>query len=237
MGKNERMLLMVGLLGFLVILAMAFADRWLYSNKVSSDAQTTTLDAAPAEDSGTEPMSTSDAPAFVIDPAQSDIRFSLGETLGGEPVTVVGDSDDFSGTIYFDIAAPQDAQIGEIVVDARGLETDNSFRNRAIHGMILSTNTFPTINFVPTSISGLPESVTMGESVAFKITGDLTVKDVTREVVFSAEVTTISETRLEGHAETMVAHADYDILIPSAPRVADVDDEVLLEIDFVALAE
>jgi hypothetical protein len=35
----------------------------------------------------------------------------------------------------------------------------------------------------------------------------------------------------------MIARVDYDLQIPEVPRVADVDEEVLLEIDFVAVAK
>jgi len=59
---------------------------------------------------------------------------------------------------------------------------------------------------------------------------------VTQHVTFSANITPFSATQIEGHAEVMLAYADYDIFIPSVSHVAEVDEEVLLEIDFVALA-
>jgi polyisoprenoid-binding protein YceI len=239
MQQTEKILLKFAIIGTLLVFGMASISYVFFDKKKSaSNAETEVSSAqAPAEDSDAQPMSTGDGPAFAIDPAQSEVRFSLGETLGGQPVTVVGITNDVSGTLYFSSAAPQAAEIGEILVDARGLETDNSFRNRAIHGVILVTNSYPTIGFVPVSISGLPEAVVMGEPVTFDVTGELTIKDVTRTVTFSAEVTLVSETQIAGHAATLIAYDDYGIFIPSAPRVADVDEEVLLEIDFVALAE
>ena len=68
------------------------------------------------------------------------------------------------------------------------------------------------------------------------MTGDLTVRDITRETTFQVTVTPVSETRLEGIAEAIVLRSDFDLNIPSVPNVANVSDEVRLEIEFVALA-
>jgi len=63
------------------------------------------------------------------------------------------------------------------------------------------------------------------------------VRDVTNQVTFDAVVTPISETRLEGLASTTILYADFNLTIPEAPAVAGVDDEVVLEIEFVAIAK
>jgi polyisoprenoid-binding protein YceI len=122
-------------------------------------------------------------------------------------------------------------------VNARTFVTDSNFRNRAINNEILDTDEFEFIRFTPTSITGFPENPTVGESLEFQITGDLTIRDITHEVTFDVMVTAVSETRLEGSASAMVAREDYDLRIPNVPRVADVDEEVLLEIDIVALSK
>jgi polyisoprenoid-binding protein YceI len=127
--------------------------------------------------------------------------------------------------------------IGPILVNARTLTTDNDFRNRAIKNRILNTNDYEFVTFAPTELVGLPDSVSVGESFAFQIVGDLTVRDATREVTFDAAVTPISETELEGTATTMILYADFGLSIPDAPAVASVEDEVRLEIDFVAVAK
>jgi hypothetical protein len=55
-------------------------------------------------------------------------------------------------------------------------------------------------------------------------------------VTFDVTVTPVSETRLEGNAVTTVKRSDYNLVIPSVPGVADVSEDVRLEIDFVAQA-
>lgn len=233
MQKNERVLLKFGIIGTLVVFGMASIS---YIFGAINDAKAVSApEQASVEVSDIQPMAMGDAPVFVIDSAQSEVRFSLGELLGGEPVIVVGVTDLVSGTISLSTDAPQDAHVGVILINAGGLATNNDFRNRAIHSVILNTSAYEYIRFVPTSINGLPDAVSLGEAVEFEIVGTLTIKDVSREVIFSAVVTPVSDTQLDGHAEAMIAYADYGILIPSAPRVAEVDKEVLLEIDFVAL--
>jgi polyisoprenoid-binding protein YceI len=64
--------------------------------------------------------------------------------------------------------------------------------------------------------------------------GNLTVRDVTRKATFDAEVTPISTTELQGSAFTIILYKDYGIQIPSVTSVAGVDEDVRLEIDFVA---
>jgi hypothetical protein len=42
------------------------------------------------------------------------------------------------------------------------------------------------VTFVPTSIEGLPETYTDGQDVPLKISGDLTIREVTKPVDFDA---------------------------------------------------
>ncbi|MCP5098286.1 MAG: YceI family protein, partial [Chloroflexi bacterium] len=135
-----------------------------------------------------------------------------------------------------DLEDPSSAQVGEIAINARSLITDNNFRNRAIANEILLTGMFEFITFVPTDILDLPEAVAVGESYEFQIVGDLTVTNQTREVTFDTIVTAVSETKLSGIASTEILYAEFGIVIPFAMAVNAVEDNVILELDFVATA-
>ncbi|MBT7072095.1 MAG: YceI family protein [Anaerolineae bacterium] len=239
--KGEKNLLIIAILGTLIILGMAFFDRWVFKGDLPPGMVATVPVAADVQDNESQPTSVSEAempsgmPLFEIDPFQSEARFTLNEVLGGVPTTVVGTTQQLSGIFAVSLEDPQNAQAGEILIDARNFATDSSYRNRAIRDRILESSLYPYIRFVPNEIITLPEMVSFGESVSLEISGDLTIKDVTQQVTFTANITPVSETEISGHAETMVTYADYGINIPSVPRVANVDKEVLLEIDFVAL--
>lgn len=171
---------------------------------------------------------------FTIVQAESEARFSLGEILRGNPVTVVGVTDQVAGEISVDFNNPSKSRVGLIQVNARTLVTDNDFRNRALKNEILDTGDFEFISFSPSTIEGLPDSVVIGEEITFTISGDLTIRDITNQVTFEASVTALTETQLQGYASTIVTRADFDLQIPSVPNVADVDEEVLVEIEFTA---
>lgn len=96
--------------------------------------------AAPEPTTAPEPVVEPAAPAvFEIVPAESQARFIIDEVLRGAPVTVVGATDQVAGQIAVDPANPAATQVGQILVNARTLATDNDFRNRAIKNQILNT--------------------------------------------------------------------------------------------------
>jgi polyisoprenoid-binding protein YceI len=160
--------------------------------------------------------------------------FELDEELGGTPTLVVGTSDTVLGRISLDPADLSATEIGTILVNARAFTTDESLRNRAIRGVILDTDAFEFVEFAPTGIEGLDGAAAVGDGLAFTVTGDLTVRDVTREAVFDVTATLVADDRIEGVATTTVLRSDYGIAIPSVPRVANVSDEVALRLEFVA---
>jgi polyisoprenoid-binding protein YceI len=145
-------------------------------------------------------------------------------------------TNEVAGQIRVNADDPSQTQINPIAIQADSLVTDNSFRNGAIRDLILNSGSFPLVTFTPTSIEGLPEQGSVGETYALTITGDLTVRDITQQVTFDGSVTPVSESRLEGSAAATISRSGFELTIPSVPNVADVSDEVILEIDFVAIA-
>ncbi len=174
---------------------------------------------------------------FSIVPEESEARFTLDELLRGAPTTVVGVTDQVAGEIAIDPENPANSKVGTILVNARDLTTDNDFRNRAINNEILQTGKFEFITFEPIELVGFPADPQIGTELTFQIIGNLTIRDITHEFTFDATVTVVSEERIEGYASTMVPRADYDLRIPNVPSVAEVDEEVLVEIDFVAVTK
>jgi polyisoprenoid-binding protein YceI len=175
------------------------------------------------------------AVVYEIDPARSEARFTINEVLRGAPKTVIGISKNLGGQIALDLANPAAAQVGTILINARDFKTDNEWRNRAIANEILLTNEHEFITFEPTTISGLPESAVIGETYPLQITGDLTIAGQTREVTFDAEVTPLSENELQGTAALDILYADFGLTIPFSESVDSVEDNLLMELDFIAV--
>lgn len=174
---------------------------------------------------------------YEIDASRSEARFTIEEVLRGSDTTVVGVSSNLAGQIAFDLSNPAATQVGEILINARSFATDNNFRNRAIANEILLTNTYEFITFTPKELIGLPDSVTIGEIYDFQIVGDLTIIGETHEVTFNATVSPLSETELQGLASVTILYGDFGVTVPLSQAVSAVNEDVLLELDFVAVAQ
>jgi polyisoprenoid-binding protein YceI len=232
---NRQLQVISGILVAIAVVAIA-ALGYIYlrggTGAVSAPIAAPTL---AANDGGTGTQK-----VYRIDPEQSEVRFTLDELLMGNPNTVIGKTNQVTGDILLDLTTPSQASIGEIRINARSIATDSGMRDRMMRGEILqsSQENFEFIVFKTTSITGLPEKVAPGEEVNFKITGDLTIRDITKPVTFDVKAKLVSGSpdRLEGSASAVVKRADYGLEIPRVPSVADVTDEVKLDIDFKAVS-
>jgi polyisoprenoid-binding protein YceI len=175
---------------------------------------------------------------FQIDPEQSEARFIVDEVLFGNPNTVTGRTNKISGQIEIDLNDPTQTSVGEIQIDARGLATDNRFRNRSLSRLILQSNRdeYQYITFTPTAITGLPAKASAGDAFTFQITGDLKIRDTVKPVTFDVNVKADSDKQVSGLAQAVVQRADFGLTIPKVEGVADVTEEVHLELQFIATA-
>ena len=183
----------------------------------------------------TEPASGgSDLMLFVIQPEASQAQFQIDEILAGSPNTVIGTTSKVAGEIRLDPAHPDASQVGPITVETSTLATDNSFRNRAISNFILQSGKYPLATFTPTALAGMPAPVAVGETFKFTLTGDLTLRDITKPMTFEVTVTAEAADRISGKATATVQRSDFALTIPSVPQVAGVSEDVLLEFYFTA---
>ena len=188
--------------------------------------------------SAPELESTGEATVYRIVPEESEVRFRIDEVLRGADYTAVGITNEVAGDIAIDLTNPANSELGLVRINVRTLETDAGNRNQALRSFILKSaqDEYEFAEFQPTELVGLPETVSVGEPFSFQIVGDLTVTGVTNPVTFDAMVTLDADNRLSGQAVTTVLYPDFNLTIPSAPFVASVDEDVQLEIDFVAEA-
>ena len=193
--------------------------------------------AAPQEESAAESAEMpGTGQTFVIVPEESEARFSIDEELFGQPKTVIGTTNAITGEITVDAANPAASVIGPIQIEAGTFVTDNDRRNGAIRRFILQSNRYQFITFSSTELTGMPESVAVGDEVEFEVTGDLTVREVTNPVLFIVTLQVISESELRGSAATILVLDDFELTIPEVPSVANVGEEFIVEFDFVARA-
>ncbi len=206
---------------------------------VSTDTQQAALPSETIEGAVT-PQQAADLPTGLVTAelvqAESQARFIIDEVLNDQPNTVVGVTDQVAAQIVIDPTNPANVQMGPVQVDVRTLVTDSGNRNRAIQNIILDTSNYEFITFTPKSFVGLPDTGAVGDTFVFQIVGDLTIRDITREVTFDATVTVDSATRMHGLVSATISRSNFKLEIPDVPFVASVDQDVKLELEFVAEA-
>lgn len=259
MNKN-RLLMGSVILVVIGVLAAAGIGYWVLgpTKPASGPLQAIPLDLTPAAPAATStpgqaptapaaastaaataaPAATSAPPADVvvleISQAESQAGFTISEVLRGSPKEVLGTTDQVAGQIAVNPTDLAASRVGTIQVNARTLVTDEEGRNRAIRNRILNTDIYEFVTFTPAQITGLSGSGALNQPFMFQITGDLTIRDVTRPVTFDVTVLAESTARLTGTATATINRADYGLVIPSVPFVANVGEQVTLTLTFVA---
>lgn len=174
---------------------------------------------------------------FSLVPERSEVRFRIAELLFGDDKTVVGKTSEFEANITVNFEDISLSELDTVRVNARSLQTDDSFRNRSLRRQILKSgqDEFQFIEFVPTELNWTVQGpVPLGEPLTLSIIGDLSIRGISQSVTFEAEVTFVSETELAASAFTTILREDFELNIPRVPGVANVAEEVKLEIDLVA---
>ena len=200
--------------------------------------ETASMEEEPAEEQTTAQENLSGEKNFSIVPEETEARFLIDEVLLGSPFTVVGATNAVEGQIMADPNDPSNAQV-TVRADLTTILTDNSRRNGAIQRWILETDQpgNQAAEFNSTSVSGVPVPVDVGQPFDFQINGDLTVKGTTKPLTFKGTATLGSPDRLEGSASTNLLYTEFTTIPSLPPQVASVEEEMVLQIDFVALAD
>jgi polyisoprenoid-binding protein YceI len=159
--------------------------------------------------------------AFQLDPAQTSVRFTLGDVLH----TVHGTFHLKHGALQLDPAAGKIS--GEIVVDARSGESGSGTRDRKMHREVLESEQYPEVAFRPDRFEGAVASV--GKS-SVKVHGMFNIHGVDREITVPAEVE-IAGDHWSAAVHFTVPYAKWGMKNPSTLFLR-VNDSV--EIDLVA---
>lgn len=161
-------------------------------------------------------------------------RYKVEEVLANTGFKIAtGETLDVAGSIAFDADGKVIADSSRIAVQAATLRTDSNRRDGYVRNRTLQTDTWPEVVFVPTAVDGLPALVSDATgSVEFTITGDLTVRDQTREVTWEAMAEFAGDGTATGFASVMFTFEDFGMDKPRVAIVVSVEDEILLELDF-----
>ena len=179
--------------------------------------------------------------AFVIDPAQSVASFEIDEVLRGSPNHVVGTTSELAGQIagrpHRPRPPPSSPRSSSMPAPSRPTPGTGTGPIRGPVILNSASDEFEFITFDVTSVDGLSGAAAVGTACRVhrhrgpEDQGDHQschlrgLRHPRRRQQPSREV-----------AETTVLRGDFDLGIPNAPGVADVSDEVVIRLEFVATA-
>lgn len=177
------------------------------------------------------------AQLFRISSSESVVRFAVDETI--PPQTAIGTTNQIAGDLIIDFANPANSQLGVVRINLRTLRTDDPDRDNSIRCCVLLTaqNAYEFTEFVPTSVTGLPTQVSLGQTVDLQVTGNLSLRGVTRPVTFSVWVTLGSSEEIQGEATAFVNRSDFGILDDDMLAYHGVAEQVRLEFEFGSCSE
>jgi polyisoprenoid-binding protein YceI len=167
-------------------------------------------------------------------PEGNEARYRVREQLANLdlPSDAVGVTSAVSGAIVINADGTIASDQSKVSVDLTGLKSDRSQRDRFLQNNTLETRQYPTAEFVPTGVTGLPSPLPTSGEVAFQLTGDLTVHGVTKPVTWEVTATAANGTDLTGTATTSFTFAEFNLTQPRVQSVLSVDDLIKLELDF-----
>lgn len=163
-----------------------------------------------------------------LDAVHSSVSFSVRHLVVSK---VKGNFDKFSGTASFEEGKLADGSV-EFTVDVTTIDTDNEKRDEHLKSAdFFDAEKFPSMTFKSTKVTNVVDN-------KFKLEGDLTIKDVTKPVVFECEfngtvVDPWGNTKAGFSAETTINRQDFNITWSKAIETGGlvVSDEVEIEID------
>jgi polyisoprenoid-binding protein YceI len=197
--------------------------------------------AVPEEETAvTEPT---ESRTFVVVTEESEARYIVNEEFFADALeklgiaagktVVIGRTSGVSGEIQVNLGTPVSVESATFTVDMTGLATDQNRRDRWLRNNAIETSIFPTATFTAVSVDGLPETYTEGETVNFQLTGDLTVRDVTKPVTFDVTAVINGDT-LTGTATLNLQMTDFNVTPPDFANTLTVQNDFTIEVDITA---
>lgn len=202
-------------------------------------------DGAPVADSLAASAMTSDAAAalrLVVAPEGNSARYRVREQLLGRdfPNDAVGETSDVAGAIALDSEGRLIADASRLIVGVGTLTSDSDRRDGYVRRRLLVADTFPSVEFVPREVRGLPTPLSAAIGAAgeqrFELVGDLTVKGVTRPTTWQVTATHQGG-RVTGSAATAFTFEEFQLEKPRVRSVLSVADTIRLEYDFTLVRD
>jgi polyisoprenoid-binding protein YceI len=181
---------------------------------------------------------------FVIVPEQSKASYIVDEeffadalskyNIAAGKVQTVGSTQEIAGQLQLnleDLSSP----LGDnrFTVQMNTLSSDQALRDGWLRTSGPRFNQFPTAEFVATGVEGAPASYSEGQEVQFRLTGNLTIREITQPATFDVTARLQGDT-ISGVATTRALLSDFGIDPPNFANTLVVGDEFTIEMEITA---
>ncbi|MGW6058599.1 YceI family protein [Streptomyces sp. NPDC055189] len=165
---------------------------------------------------------------YALDAAHTRIGFVARHTLS---TRVRGQFEEFDGHLYLHGDHPSKSGAC-LTIRAASLQTHHQKRDEQLRGMFLDTEKHPAITFTSTGVEPVDES-------AYKVTGDLTIRGVTKPVTLAvelaaAETDSAGDFRVQLRGGVTINRNDWGVNQNAATSLM-VSPKVTLEFDVIAV--
>lgn len=190
---------------------------------------------ATAEAEAAEPSA--ELHTFQIVADQSEATYQVQEEFFNRPVSIVnpiGSTKAIEGQFQLTISGSQ-VQLADnqFTVDLSTLTSDETRRDERIRTQWLESNTYPNAVFKATAIENFPAEAAEGQDVSFQVTGDMTIREVTKPQTFDVTARLDGNTFI-GTATSYLLMRDYGFEPPSVMGILEVADGVTVTVKFTA---
>ena len=103
-------------------------------------------------------------------------------------------------------------------------------RDNFLRQNVLQTDQYRYATFVPKQAPGLPSAIPASGEVDFQLTGDLTIRNVTKSVTWDVQAQ-VQGDDVTAKVTTALKFEDFDLTQPRVPLVLSIVDNIALEAD------
>ena len=137
-----------------------------------------------------------------------------------------GQFKDFTGQLAYDPASPANTRV-DLTVFTASVDMQNSDHTQLVKsGPFFDVDHYPTMHFSS-------ESTEIKSDGTLSMTGDMTIRDVTKPVTFDVTGKLVGDT-ITGSATTQILMKDFGIDPPSVAGMLTVKDGVTIKLNFTA---
>ncbi|GAA0419920.1 polyisoprenoid-binding protein [Acrocarpospora corrugata] len=164
---------------------------------------------------------------YVLDTARTRIGFVGRHAMA---TRVRGRFDEFEGGAHLDGDNPSKSS-AELTIQAKSIQTRHLWRDEHLRGKFLDVDSHPTITFASTSVEQVGET-------SFKVTGDLTIRGVTKPVTVDFALTGDQNdpSRVGLKGSVTINRMDWAVNWNAATGIL-LSEKVTLEFDATALRQ